>query len=86
MITIGILVIISLHMLSTGVKPDGRASRPSLLLMEVLRPFQALESALTYGASGLVHDYFDLVGVREQNVELRKQLAELQSERARLVE
>jgi rod shape-determining protein MreC len=86
MITIGVLVIFSLHMLSTGVKPDGRASRPSLILMEAMRPFQATESALTYGASGLVHDYFDLVGVRKQNVELRKQLAELQSERARLVE
>jgi rod shape-determining protein MreC len=86
MITIGVLVIFSLHILSTGVKPDGRANRPSLLLMDVMRPFQAAESALTYGASGLVHDYFDLVGVREQNVELRKQLAERQSERARLVE
>jgi rod shape-determining protein MreC len=86
MVTIGLLVIFSLHMLSTGVKPDGRASRPSLILMDAMRPFQAAESALTYGASGLVHDYFDLVGVREQNVALRKQLAELQSDRARLVE
>jgi len=85
-LTTGLLLIFSLHLLSSGVRPDSRASKPSFVLMEALRPAQMVESALGDDATGFLHDYFDLVGVRQENQELKKQLAELEGQRARMVE
>jgi rod shape-determining protein MreC len=82
----GALLILALHMLSAGVRPDARASKPSLILMEAVKPIQAVESALTDNASGVLHDYFDLVGVRQENLRLKKEIAELEQQHARMVE
>jgi rod shape-determining protein MreC len=85
-LTGGLLLILALHMLSAGVAPDARAAKPSIVLLYGLRPVLALESSLTDGTAAFVHDYLDLVGVRQENAELHSQLAKLQSERARLAE
>jgi rod shape-determining protein MreC len=85
-LTGGLLLILALHMLSAGVAPDARAAKPSIALLYGLRPVLALESSLTDGTTSFVHDYLDLVGVREENAQLHAQLARLQSERARLAE
>jgi rod shape-determining protein MreC len=86
LLTTGLLLIFALHLLSSGVRPDSRASKPSFVLMEILRPAQMAESALGDDATGFLHDYFDLVGVRQENQELKKQLAQLEGQRARMVE
>lgn len=86
MITVGLLLIASLHMISTRVNQDARAGKASLILLVVLKPVQALESAVSNEASSFVHDYFDLVGVRQENVRLKRELAQLESQRAHMTE
>jgi rod shape-determining protein MreC len=85
-ITVGLLLIASLHMISTRVNEDARAGKPSQILLGMLRPFQALEATVTNETSSFAHDYFDLVAVRKDNVRLKAQLAQFESERTRLVE
>jgi len=80
------MLLLALHLISSGVAPDGRTGRPALILMEILRPVQAFESALTDNFRGFFSDYIDLVGVREENDRLKSQLAQLHSERTRLAE
>jgi len=85
-ITIGLLLIVSLHMISTRVNQDARAGKASQVLLDLLRPFQALESAVSNETTSFARDYFDLVGVREENITLKKQLAQFESQRVSLLE
>jgi rod shape-determining protein MreC len=80
------LLILALHMVSAGVRPDGRATRPALLLVQLLRPFQAFEAGIAGDLTGFLHDYFDLVGARRENIDLHRQLGALASQRARMTE
>lgn len=82
----GALLLLSLHLLSAGVSPGARAAKPSQFLMELLRPVQVLEAALVNDSGSFVHDYFDLVNVRQQNLRLKQRLAELESQTTRLNE
>ncbi|MGH7933820.1 MAG: rod shape-determining protein MreC [Candidatus Binataceae bacterium] len=82
----GALLLLSLHLLSTGVSPGARVAKPSLFLMEVLRPVQIFESALVNDSTSFVHDYFDLVNVRQQDLVLKQRLAELESQTTKLKE
>jgi rod shape-determining protein MreC len=85
-LTTGMLLILALHMLLSGVRPEGRASKPATALLEVMSPFQAFTAGLSGEAGGFVHDYLELVGTRRENDALRKELAELETERARTTE
>ncbi|MGH7840888.1 MAG: rod shape-determining protein MreC [Candidatus Binataceae bacterium] len=85
-LTAGTLLILALHLLLSGTRPGARASRPAIALIELLRPVQALEAGFSAEASGFIHDYLELVGTRRQNDALRKELAELESQRARTAE
>ncbi|HKV55433.1 MAG TPA: rod shape-determining protein MreC [Candidatus Binataceae bacterium] len=85
-LTTGALLIFALHMLSAGVRPGARASKPSMLLMEALKPFQLVEAEMSDDASGFLHNYFDLVGVRQENLQLKQQIAVLEGQRARMAE
>ncbi len=86
LLTSGALLLFSLHMVSAGVRPGDLAAEPASALFEILRPVEAASARLSEGATGLAHDYFDLVGVRRENLRLKAQLAALKSERARLAE
>jgi rod shape-determining protein MreC len=86
MLTGGLMLLLALHLISSGVSPNGRTGRPALILMEVLRPFQAFESDLTENFRGFFSDYIDLVGVREENDRLKRTLTQVQSQRTQLVE
>jgi rod shape-determining protein MreC len=85
-ITVGLLLIASLHMVSTHVNQDARAGKASQILLDVLRPFQVTEASFTNETGSFAHDYFDLVGVRKENIQLQRQLAQYESQRARLFE
>jgi rod shape-determining protein MreC len=85
-ITVGLLLIASLHMVSTHVDQDARAGKASQILLDLLRPFQVTEASVTNETGSFAHDYFDLVGVRKENIQLKKQLAQYESQRARLFE
>jgi rod shape-determining protein MreC len=85
-LTSALLLLFALHLLSTGVRPDARANKPSLVLMEALRPLLTVESQMADESSDFLHNYFDLVGVRQENLSLRQQLAQLQGEQRLLAE
>ena len=86
LLTSGVLLILSLHLISTGVHPGDLAARPQSALLEIISPVDAAFARLDEGASSIVRDYLDLVHVREDNARLRHELARVKSDRARLAE
>lgn len=82
----GGLLILALHLLSSGLRPDARATRPATALLEVLRPFQVFEAGFGNEANGFIHDYLELVGTRKENERLKAQLAALEGQQTRLTE
>jgi rod shape-determining protein MreC len=85
-LTSGILLLFALHMLSAGLSPGARAEKPSLALLWLLKPVQGIEANIADDSTGFFHDYFDLVNVRRENVRLKEQVADLESQRTRLAE
>lgn len=86
LLTTGTLLILALHMLTAGVKPGARASKPALALLELMAPAQRLLSSLGASLDAVLHGYTELVGARDENRDLHRQLASLASERARMAE
>jgi rod shape-determining protein MreC len=86
LITGAVLLLISAHFLWSGVRPDQRVAKPRGLVMEALAPVQGATERLAEGASGIVHDYVDLVGAEEENTRLRAELARARTQQARLSE
>jgi rod shape-determining protein MreC len=82
----GALLILSLHLVSTGVRPGDLAARPESAFLEIIRPIDATFTRFTSGISSIVTDYVDLVHVRAENAHLRIELARVTSDRARLAE
>lgn len=85
-LTSGLLLLLALHLLSAGVAPGARAEKPSLALMWMLKPVQTAEANIADDTTGFLHDYFDLVNVRQENAQLRQQVATLEGQRTRLAE
>jgi rod shape-determining protein MreC len=85
-LTSGFLLLLALHLLSAGVAPGARAEKPSLALMWMLKPVLNVEASIADDTNGFVHDYFDLVNVRQQNARLREQVDVLEGQRTRLAE
>jgi rod shape-determining protein MreC len=86
LLTSGALLILSLHLISTGVHPGDLAARPTSIFLEIIRPLDAGFTHFTAGTSAIVKDYMDLVHVREENAHLRLELARVKSDQARLAE
>jgi rod shape-determining protein MreC len=79
-------MIISLHLVSTGVKPGDLASRPVSAMLSALSPVQGGLTGLSEGASSIVRNYFDLVDVRRENQRLKIQLAQVKGQQSHLTE
>ncbi len=86
LLTSGVLLILSLHLISTGVHPGSLAARPQSAFLAIVSPVDGAFTHLTEGASSIVGDYVDLLNVREENARLRDELARVNSDRARLAE
>ncbi len=86
LLTGGVLLILSLHLISTGVRPGDLAARPQSAFLEIISPLEAAFTHLTEGASSIVRNYLDLLKVREENAHLRIELARVKGDQARLVE
>jgi rod shape-determining protein MreC len=80
------LLILALHLLSTGVGPEARAGKASIVLMEAMRPLLVVESQMADDANDFLHNYFDLVGVREENMRLEQRVAQLETQQRRMAE
>jgi rod shape-determining protein MreC len=86
LLTSGVLLILSLHLISTGVHPGDLAARPESAFLEVISPVTGAFTHLSDGASSITRDYVDLVHVRAENAHLRIELARVKSDQARLAE
>ncbi len=85
-LTAGVLLLFSLHLLTASFSRGDLAAAPAFAMLEVMRPVQAATARLGNGASSIVHDYLDLVQVREENTRLRAQIAELKGGQTRIAE
>ena len=86
LLTSGVLLVLSLHLISAGVHPGDLAARPQSAFLEVISPIDAAFTRLGDGASSIVNDYLALLHVRDENAHLRIELARVKSDRARLAE
>ncbi|HVN64642.1 MAG TPA: rod shape-determining protein MreC, partial [Candidatus Binataceae bacterium] len=86
LLTGGALLILSLHLISSGVIPTDLAARPQSAILEALHPFDDAFTRMSGGADGLVQNYFALVHVREENAKLRAELSKVKGAQARLAE
>ena len=80
------LLVLSLHLVTTGVHPGDLAARPQSMFLEILRPIDAALARVSESARSIVNGYLELVHVREENVRLRTELARVTSDQARLAE
>ncbi len=86
LLTAGMLLVLSLHLVTTGVHPGDLAARPQSMFLEILRPIDAALARVSESARSIVNGYLELVHVREENVRLRTELARVTSDQARLAE
>jgi rod shape-determining protein MreC len=86
LLTGGVLLILSLHLISTGVRPGDLAAQPQSAILELVGPVDAAFTHLSEGASSITKDYVDLVHVRDENAHLRNELARVKSDQARMAE
>lgn len=85
-LTTGLLLLLSAHMLTTGVRPRDPAARPGEALLGVLSPVQNGSAHLVEAAHDFWHDYLALVEVQRENQRLHAELSHFQNEHARLDE
>jgi rod shape-determining protein MreC len=86
LLTSGVLLILSLHLITTGVHPGDLAARPESAFLEVVSPIDSGFNHITDGARSIVGDYVDLIHVRAENAQLRVELTKVKSDKARLAE
>lgn len=86
LLTSGALLILSLHLITTGVHPGDLAARPESAFLEVISPIDSAFNHISDGAKSVVGDYMDLLHVRDENAKLRNELTRVKSDRARLAE
>ena len=86
LLTSGALLILSLHLITTGVHPGDLAARPESAFLEVISPIDSAFNHISDGARSVVGDYMDLLHVRDENAKLRNELTRVKSDRARLAE
>ena len=84
--TSGVLMILSLHLISSGVKPGDISLRPAGMTLSLLAPVEAAINNFAQGSTGFVRNYFDLVNVRRENERLKAELALVKTDQSRLVE
>jgi rod shape-determining protein MreC len=85
-LTGGALIVLSLYLMTAGVRQGDRVSAPARGMLEVLRPVQAGTANFGAGLRSIYHDYLNLVHVRQENQRLIAELARVKAEQARMAE
>jgi rod shape-determining protein MreC len=86
LLTGGALIVLSLYLMTAGVREGDRVSAPARGTLEVLRPIQAGTANFSAGLRSIYHDYLNLVQVRQENERLIAELARVKAEQARMAE
>jgi rod shape-determining protein MreC len=82
----GALIILSLYLMTAGVRHGDRAAAPARGMLEVLRPVQAGTANFGEGLRFFYRDYLNLVHVRQENERLLAELARVKADQARMAE
>ena len=82
----GVLIILSLHLITSGVHPGDLAARPQSAFLELISPIDGAFTHFSDGASAIGKDYLDLVHARDENVKLHDELTRVKADQARLAE
>ena len=85
-LTGGALIVLSLYLMTAGVRQGDRVGAPARGMLEVLRPVQSGTANFGAGLRSIYHDYLNLVHVREENERLLAELARVKAEQARMAE
>ena len=85
-LTGGALIVLSLYLMTAGVRQGDRVGAPARGMLEVLRPVEAGTANFGAGLGSIYHDYLNLVHVRQENERLIAELARVQAEQARMAE
>ena len=85
-LTGGALIVLSLYLMTAGVRQGDRLSAPARGTLEVLRPIQAGTANFSAGLRSIYHDYLNLVQVRQENERLIAELARVKAQQARMAE
>jgi hypothetical protein len=78
----GLLLLLSLVLLSLSSRNRQRLDPLARLALEIMRPLQVLVTGALDGVSGAWHTYAALVGVRRENERLHEQVAALERQLA----
>ena len=85
-LTGGALIVLSLYLMTAGVRQGDRVGAPARGMLEVLRPVEAGTANFGAGLRSIYHDYLNLVHVRQENERLIAELARVKAEQARMAE
>ena len=85
-LTGGALIVLSLYLMTAGVRQGDRVGAPARGMLEVLRPVQTGTANFRAALRSIYHDYLNLVHVREENERLIAELARVKVEQARMAE
>ena len=85
-LTGGALIILSLYLMTAGVRHGDRVAAPARGMLEVLRPVQSGTADFGQGIRSIYHDYLNLVHVRQENERLLAELARVRADQARMAE
>ena len=85
-LTGGALIVLSLYLMTAGVRQGDRVGAPAREMLEVLRPVEAGTANFGAGLRSIYHDYLNLVQVRQENERLIAELARVKAEQARMAE
>ena len=85
-LTSGLLLLISLLLLSVSSRTRRRTDPVAGMVLDGLEPLQKLSAAALQAVFGTMRTYVALVGVREENEQLRRRILELEQQAVRLAE
>jgi rod shape-determining protein MreC len=85
-LTGGALIILSLYLMTAGVRHGDRVGAPAREMLEVLRPVQAGTANFSAVLRSIYRDYLNLVHVRQENEHLVAELARVKADQARMAE
>jgi rod shape-determining protein MreC len=85
-LTSGLLLLISLLLLSAGSRQRRRVDPVAGVVLDGMRPLQVAVTAGVQAVAGVWRNYIALVGVKQENERLRARLAELEQQAQRVAE
>jgi rod shape-determining protein MreC len=80
------LLVLSLYLMTAGVRHGDRIAAPARGMLEALRPVQSGTASFGAGIRAIYYDYLNLVHVRQENQRLVAELARVKADQARMAE